>query len=61
MSLLNQLLQFLAVNFATSLSFLSACGFTLLATYPLYVHMRRGWVIKKGDIFNCFPHDDKVL
>jgi hypothetical protein len=60
-SLLNQLLQFLAVNFATSLSFLSACGFTLLATYPLYVHMRRGWEIKKGDIFNCFPPDAKVL
>jgi hypothetical protein len=60
-TLLNQLLQFLVVNFATSLSFLSACGFTLLATYPLYVHMRRGWAIKKGDIFNCFPPDAKVL
>lgn len=61
MSLLIALLHFLRDNFATALSFLAACGFTLLATYPVYVHLRRGWSIKKTDIFNSFSPNAKLL
>jgi hypothetical protein len=42
-------------------SLLAALGFTVLAVYPVQAYLRRGWAIKKTDIFSSFSEDAKVL
>jgi len=39
----------------------AAAGFTILAVYPVYAYLRRGWDIKKTDIFSSFSDEAKIL
>jgi hypothetical protein len=61
MSVLKFLPHVSGVTLAEYLSLLGALGFTVLAGYPVYVHVRYGWKIKKDAIFTRFSSEAKVL
>jgi hypothetical protein len=61
MQIFAELFGYSTANFCLLSSLLASGGYTILAVYPVQAYMRRGWAIKKAEIFGSFSPKAKLL